>query len=158
MIRIIISIMAMSVMFSAAVGKEAESTITDPVLEKRMAALTSELRCLVCQGESLADSHSDFAKDMRSKILTLMQQGKSDKEITDFLVQRYGDFILFRPPLNSTTVLLWFGPLMFLIVGAGVLLFNLVRRRRRAHAAPLSPEELARVNALLSEQSGDSKA
>ena len=108
---------AFLLMSTAVVAKEAESVISDPVLEARMASLTSELRCLVCQGESLYDSHSDFAKDMRAKILGLMEQGMSDDEIRDFLVERYGDFILFRPPLNSTTVLLWFGPVFLLLAG-----------------------------------------
>src|SRR3989304_1335570 len=96
--RIVIPIVIALLMAAAASAKEAEPTIPDPVIQQRMAKLTAELRCLVCQGESLADSSADFARDMRNKIQDLMQQGKSDQEIMDFLVQRYGDFILFRPP------------------------------------------------------------
>lgn len=142
----------------AAIAKEAAPVMGDAVLQERVMKLAGELRCLVCQGESLAESHSDFAADMLRKIRELVEQGKSDQEVKDYLVQRYGDFILYRPPLTSMTVLVWFGPLIFLAVGAGLLIFNLRRRRARITVAPLSAEEQARVKNLLNEGTGDSKA
>jgi len=140
----------------AAGAKEAAPVMGDPVLQERVMKLAGELRCLVCQGESLAESHSDFAADMLRKIRELIEQGKSDQEVKDYLVQRYGDFILYRPPLTSMTALVWFGPLILFVAGAGLLIFNLRRRRTRVTEAPLSEEEQARVKNLLNE--GDSKA
>jgi cytochrome c-type biogenesis protein CcmH len=113
----------------------------------------------VCQGESLAESHSDFAADMLHKIRELVKQGKSDQEIKDYLVQRYGDFILYRPPFTSMTALVWLGPVFLFAAGASLLIVNLRRRRVRvAAAAPLSAEEQARINSLLQEDTGDSQA
>lgn len=121
----------------------------DPVLEKRVMALASELRCLVCQNQTLADSHADLALDLRQSIREQMQRGASDKEIVGFMTARYGDFILYRPPLKASTLLLWFGPFLLLAIGAAVL----VRRiRRRPGAAPeLSEAERARAARLLEE-------
>lgn len=141
---------------------EAKLLGVDPAIEKRVMHLSAELRCLVCQGQSLAESHSDFANDMRDQIRDLMFQGLSDQEVRDWLVQRYGDYILYRPPLKSTTVLLWFGPLLLFVIGASVLIYNLVRRRSRVTDQPLSAEEHARAQALLhtgdKSTAGESKA
>ena len=120
--------------------------------------LAGELRCLVCQGESLAESHSDFAKDMVRKIRELVQQGKTNQEIKDYLVARYGDFILYRPPFSGITAYIWVAPFVLAVLGAGLLIFNIKRRRQRIQVAPLSEEEQARVNSLLKEDTGDSKA
>ena len=141
-----------------AVAKEAEPVMGDPVLQARVMKLGGELRCLVCQGESLAESRSDFAADMLNKIRELMKQGKSDQEIKDYLVERYGDFILYRPPLTSMTALVWFGPLIFFVLGAAMLIINIRRRRTRVVVTPLSAEEQARVKNLLSEDAADNKA
>ncbi len=134
----------------AAAGPRAESVVP-PELEARVLRLTKELRCLVCQGESVADSSSDFAADVRRKVVELMEQGLTDREIKDYLVQRYGEFILFRPPFKATTLFLWVGPILLLLAGGTALLVSIRRRRTRlqAEAAPLSPEEEARVRALL---------
>jgi cytochrome c-type biogenesis protein CcmH len=125
------------------VGKE------DPVLEKRVMALASELRCLVCQNQTLADSHADLALDLRQSIREQMQRGASDKEIVGFMTARYGDFILYRPPLKAATLLLWLGPFLLLALGAVLL----VRRIRRRPGAPpeLSEAERARAARLLEE-------
>jgi cytochrome c-type biogenesis protein CcmH len=125
------------------VGKE------DPVLEKRVMALASELRCLVCQNQTLADSHADLALDLRQSIREQMQRGASDKEIVGFMTARYGDFILYRPPLKAATLLLWLGPFLLLALGAALL----VRRIRRRPGAPpeLSEAERARAARLLEE-------
>lgn len=130
-----------------AVGGEAESLI-DPALEARIRHLEEELRCLVCQGQSIAESDSGFAHDIRAEILTRMREGKSDQEIIDFLVERYGDFILFRPPVKSTTALLWAGPLILLAVGA-VFMVVIILRQRRTPRPELSVEEVRRAESLL---------
>jgi cytochrome c-type biogenesis protein CcmH len=121
----------------------------DPVLEKRVMTLSSELRCLVCQNQTLADSHADLAVDLRNSIREQMQRGASDKEIVAFMTARYGDFVLYRPPLKGGTLLLWFGPFLLLAIGAGVLLRRI--RRRRSAAPQLTEAERARVARLLEE-------
>ena len=99
----------------------------DSALERRVTALSRQLRCLVCQNETLADSQAELAADLRKQIREQMRAGRSDKEITDFLTDRYGDFVLYRPPLKPRTYVLWFGP--FLLLGGG--LFALYRSLKR---------------------------
>jgi len=134
---------------SAAMAKEAAPMAADVEVEKRMVAISEELRCLVCQNESLSGSHAELAQDLRREIRTLIAQGKTDKEILDFMVARYGDFVRYRPPVKSTTWLLWGGP--FLLLGGGVAaLIVFLRRRVKENAAPrLSEEERRRAAALL---------
>jgi cytochrome c-type biogenesis protein CcmH len=103
----------------------------DHAQEVRFQNLTRELRCLVCQNENLADSNADLARDLRHEVFNLMQQGKSDDEIKQYLVDRYSDFVLYDPPVNGSTLLLWFGPLVILLAGAAVVVVT-VRRRGRA--------------------------
>jgi len=141
-----------------AIAKEAEPVMGDEALQERVMTLAGELRCLVCQGESLAESHSDFAKDMLVKIRELIQQGKTNQEVKDYLVARYGDFILYRPPFSGITAYIWVAPFVLAVAGAGLLIFNIRRRRERVKVAPLSEEEQARVNTLLKEDMGESKA
>jgi cytochrome c-type biogenesis protein CcmH len=131
----------------AAVAGEAASLL-DPALEARIKHLESGLRCLVCQGQSIAESDSGFAHDIRTEIVNKMNAGKSDQEIIDFLVQRYGDFILFRPPVKSTTALLWAGPLILLLAG-GTLMVVLILRQRRAPRQELSAEQARQAESLL---------
>jgi cytochrome c-type biogenesis protein CcmH len=136
--------------FTGAVfAKEAAPMAVDVEVEKRMVAISEELRCLVCQNESLAGSHAELAQDLRREIRTLIGQGKTDKEILDFMVARYGDFVRYRPPVKPTTWLLWGGP--FLLLGGGVAaLIVFLRRRTKENAAPqLSEEERRRAAALL---------
>ena len=114
---------------TAAAAKEAAPAAQDPVLEKRVMALAEELRCLVCQNQTLADSNAPLAEDLRNQIRERMREGNSDAQVVDYLVARYGDFVLYRPPLKATTVLLWFGPLLLLAAGFAVLLRRLLRRR-----------------------------
>lgn len=130
---------------------EAAPLAEDPVVEQRLIAISEELRCLVCQNESLAGSRAELALDLRREIRDLIKAGKTDDQIREFMVERYGDFVLYRPPVKATTVALWVGPFVFL--GAG-LVGLLVYLRRRARATPeqakaLTPEELARAEALL---------
>jgi len=112
----------------------------DPAEEARFHALTAELRCVQCQNQSLADSNAQIAHDLRREVLDLMHQGRSDAQIKQFLVERYGEFVLYRPQVESRTWLLWFGPAVLLLGGAGLLLV-LVRRRARALPAATGPEE-----------------
>lgn len=130
---------------------QAESMLVDPEQEARLNDLVYELRCLVCQAESVAESHSDFADDIRHEVARMMKEGRTDQEIKDFLVARYGDFILFRPPMKSTTALLWYGPLLLLLIGAVVLGVIVLRRRRiTAEGENLSEEEQRRAADMLS--------
>jgi cytochrome c-type biogenesis protein CcmH len=129
-------------------AKEAAPAAADPVLEKRVMALAEELRCLVCQNQTLAESNAPLAEDLRNQVRERMRKGESDREVVDFLVERYGDFVLYRPPLKATTVLLWFGPLLLLVGGLAVLLRR-VRRRRAAGEAQLSNADRKRAAELL---------
>ena len=124
----------------------------DPVLEARLQKLAEELRCLVCQNESLAASRADLALDLRREMRTQMRAGKSDREVIDYLVSRYGDFIRYRPPLRADTLLLWFAPAAVLLIAGAALWQSLRRRLATAPAADLSAEDEARANALLGER------
>jgi cytochrome c-type biogenesis protein CcmH len=132
-----------------AAAKEAAPAADDPVLEQRVMRLAQELRCLVCQNESLADSHADLATDLRNQIRDQMKAGRSDQQIKAWLTQRYGDFVLYRTPVKAATVVLWFGPFVLLLGGLGGLLFYLSRRRERVARPGLTSEEQAQAQSLL---------
>ena len=119
----------------------------DPALDKRVAALAHELRCLVCQNQTLADSNAPLAVDLRNQIREQLKAGRSEQDVLDFMVARYGDFVLYRPPFKASTVALWVGPFLLLLLGIAVL----VRRLRRPRVAPrpLSQAERARAAKLL---------
>ena len=123
----------------------------DPALEARVMAISEELRCLVCQNETIAASHADLAIDLRKQIRIKLTQGQSQQQILDFMVERYGDFVLYRPPLKATTVLLWVGPFALLAIAAMVLMLNIRRRRGAEQPKALSPDELLRAQQLLGE-------
>jgi cytochrome c-type biogenesis protein CcmH len=131
---------------------EAQDMAQDPVLEKRMVGLAEKLRCLVCQNESLASSHAELADDLRREVRELMQKGMSDQEIKDYLVARYGDFVLYEPPLKNFTLFLWLGPFVLLLGGMGLLIFKLRGRRKVGDAPNLSPEAQARATTLLNDE------
>lgn len=131
---------------------EAKDLAENPAIEKRMVALAQNLRCLVCQNESLASSHAELAEDLRQEVREMMQKGKSDKEITDYLVARYGDFVLYNPPVQRNTMLLWFGPFVMLLIGAGLLVFQVRKRRKIVQESVLTPEAQQRADALLNEE------
>ena len=118
-----------------------------PETEKRVAALAHELRCLVCQNQTLADSNAPLAVDLRNQIREQLQKGASEREVTDFMVQRYGDFVLYRPPFKASTLLLWTGP--FLLLGFGIFLLVRKLRSSRPQVARLSEAERARAARLL---------
>lgn len=132
---------------------EAQPLAADPVAEKRLIALSEELRCLVCQNQSIADSHADLASDLKREIRAMIQAGKSDKEIVDFMVTRYGDFVLYKPPVKATTLFLWAGPLLFMLIGLIALVRYLRRRAGQplADDAPLSEAEAQRAAELLND-------
>ena len=111
-------------------AKEAAPEAADPALEARMVRIASELRCLVCQNQTIADSNAALAVDLRREARALLKQGKSDDEVVAYMTARYGDFVLYRPPLKATTMLLWFGPAVMLLGGAAVLIVVLRRRGR----------------------------
>ena len=119
-----------------------------PAQEQRYKDLIDELRCLVCQNQNLADSDAELAQDLRRKTYEMVEAGKGDQEILDYMVQRYGDFVLYRPPLKGTTVALWVGPFLILAVGVGVLI-RVITRRRAETLETDDAAALARVERLL---------
>jgi cytochrome c-type biogenesis protein CcmH len=106
---------------------EAKPLVEDPVLEARLKAMSHELRCLVCQNQTLSDSTAPLAEDLRKEIRAQMREGKTDQEVIDYLVARYGDFVRYRPPVNNSTALLWFGPFLILIIG-GFVLYRVLKK------------------------------
>lgn len=118
-----------------------------PAQEEEYQTLIRELRCTVCQNQSLVDSNAGLARDLRSNIYQMIRAGRDQAEITDFMVSRYGDFVLYRPPVQPNTYLLWFGPFLFLLLGVLVLVAVIGRQRRRAETG-LTPTERARLDEL----------
>ncbi len=130
-------------------AKEAPPASDDPVLEARVMKLASVLRCLVCQNQTIAESNADLASDLREQIREQLKAGRSEQQVIDFLVKRYGDFVLYKPPFMATTVLLWTGPFILLVLAAFVMFRQIARRRRRLAEATLSDAERARARDLL---------
>jgi cytochrome c-type biogenesis protein CcmH len=147
--RLFLSLLLLCCIAPVVNAKEAQSSADDPVIEKRLMNLSQELRCLVCQNETLADSRADLAEDLRREIREQMKAGKTDQEIIAFLTQRYGDFVLYRPPVKPTTYLLWFGPFVLLLVGLAILFRYVKQRRDSINDQPLTKDEHARVAELL---------
>jgi cytochrome c-type biogenesis protein CcmH len=135
-------------LFGATLAKEAQSN-EDPKIEQRMKLLTEQLRCMVCQNETLDASRADLAENLRKEIREQIKAGKSDQEIIAFLTQRYGDYVLYNPPVKKTTYLLWFGPFVLLIGGTAVLYRYLRNRRELIKESPLSAEERKRAEEIL---------
>jgi cytochrome c-type biogenesis protein CcmH len=131
-----------------AMAADAVPTEMDPVKAARAVKLAEQLRCLVCQNQSIAESNAELANDLRGQIREQIAAGKSDDEIRTYMVQRYGDFVLYQPPLKTTTVLLWAGPALLLVAGVFVLARN-VRRRQQTADVALTADERARAEALL---------
>jgi cytochrome c-type biogenesis protein CcmH len=140
--------------FAGSIPAKEASPNEDPQIEQRMKALTEQLRCLVCQNETLADSRADLAEDLRREIREQMKAGKSDQEIIAFLTDRYGDFVLYNPPVKRITYLLWFGPFILLIAGTAVLYRYLKRRRELISDQPLSADERKRAAEILRNEIG----
>jgi cytochrome c-type biogenesis protein CcmH len=148
MTRVLFFILFILCIAGPAIAKEAQPN-EDPQIEQRMKNLTEQLRCLVCQNETLADSRADLAEDLRKQIREQMKAGKSDQQIIAFLTERYGDFVLYKPPVKATTYLLWFGPFVLLIAGTGVLYRYVKSRRKLIQEKPLSAEDRKRAEEIL---------
>ncbi len=144
---------------ASVVAMEAKPMAKDTVLEEKVMEISFELRCLVCQNQTIADSDAELAVDLRNQVREMIVAGKTEEEIVDYMVVRYGDFILYRPPVQPTTYLLWFGPFILFAVGLGVLVMNIRARRKisddEAAEERLSSDERARVKSLLKQTSGD---
>ena len=133
-------------------AKEAPPVAADPLLEKRVTALAEELRCLVCQNQTIADSHAELAVDLKNQIREKLKAGMSEAQILDYMVARYGDFVLYRPPVKASTLPLWIGPFALLVAALAGLFYYIVRRRRSTPVQPLSESDEARVRSLLDGQ------
>jgi cytochrome c-type biogenesis protein CcmH len=142
------SLLVLVLLATPAIAVQPEEILKDPVLESRARALSQELRCMVCQNQSIDDSDAPLAKDLRVLVRERLSAGDSDSQVIDFLVARYGEFVLLKPRLSAHTLLLWLAPFAVLLIAA----FGFIAARRRtASAAPdrLTPDEEARINALL---------
>lgn len=151
--RTLIAVLAVLFFVASALAKEAAPLAEDEAVEKRLTNIAEELRCLVCQNESLAGSRADLAEDLRREVRGLIKQGKTDQEVKDFLVSRYGDFVLYQPPVKPTTWLLWGGPFLLLVAGVAALIAYLRRRGGQVHRPELTEEEKKRAEALLKDDS-----
>jgi cytochrome c-type biogenesis protein CcmH len=141
--------LVMAVAVNVAAAKDAVPLADDPVTEQRLIAISEEMRCLVCQNESLAGSRSDLANDLRAEIRILIREGRTDEQIRNFMVDRYGDFVLYRPPVKPITWLLWIGPFIILLAGIIGLIVYLRSRNQSVPSAALSEADNRRIDALL---------
>jgi cytochrome c-type biogenesis protein CcmH len=123
-------------------ANDAAPLAADPALEARMTRIASELRCLVCQNQTIADSNADLAVDLRRQVREMLSKGDDDAKIIEYMTDRYGDFVLYRPPVKATTLLLWFGPGLMLLFGFGALVL-VMRRRARTAAQQFEPDDPA---------------
>lgn len=148
------SLMVLVVSLPVAFAQEALPVGDEPMVQARMMRLATVLRCLVCQNQTIADSHADLAADLRRQIIELIHQGKTDDEIMDYMTARYGDFVLYRPPIKTSTLLLWFGPLLLVAMG-GLTLYRSTQNRQRegADIAALTPEQKSLADQLLNRKS-----
>jgi cytochrome c-type biogenesis protein CcmH len=136
-------------------AQEARPVAEDPALEKKVITLSNELRCLVCQNQTIADSNAELAVDLRNQVRKQLTEGKSDREILDYMVERYGEFVLYRPPLNYKTVLLWAGPFLLLLVAMFILIQQIRIRHKHLATEEFDQTDLSRARKLLEPQSGD---
>lgn len=154
MVRKWILLFVFACLGAQALAADAPPAVPDPALEQRVQALGLELRCLVCQNQSIADSHAELAVDLKNQIREMIRKGMTDKEIKDYMVQRYGDFVLYSPPVKGATWMLWFGPFALLAGGLGFGIFKLRQRRRRIADVSLSKADHEKAAALLAGDSG----
>lgn len=150
LIRTLLAVVVLVPLLAQAGGIEVRQ-FDDPVTERRYQELTATLRCPKCQNQAIGDSDSPIAGDMRERVYLLLQDGRSDKEILDFMVRRFGDYVLYNPRLEGRTLLLWGLPAALVLLGALVVVL-MVRARRRASASRLSAEERARLDALINRE------
>ncbi|KAB7661117.1 cytochrome c-type biogenesis protein CcmH [Sutterella seckii] len=144
-------LLAGPVIEGTAEAREAAPTAFDPVAHKRVVEVSEQLRCLVCQNQSIADSNAELAVDLRNQVIEQVKAGKTNQEIVDYMVERYGDFVLYRPPFKLSTAILWLGPVCLFLVGIIAFYINLRRRKRLVNEAtkPLSAQEKALADELL---------
>jgi cytochrome c-type biogenesis protein CcmH len=129
-LSLLLAVLLATLLGVAAHAKDAEPAAADPAVEARMLRIANELRCLVCQNQTIADSHADLAVDLREQVRTMVRRGDSDAQILRYMTDRYGDFVLYRPPVKSTTWLLWFGPGVLMLGGLATLVVVLRRRQK----------------------------
>ena len=147
-----IAAMLLATVSAAAWGQASEVAKPDPVVEQRLKGLAEELRCLVCQNQTIADSNAPLALDLRNQIRAQVAQGRTDDQIRAYMVERYGDFVLYKPPLKASTLVLWLGPLALLTLGAGIFWTVVARRRPKQTAPGPAPGRRAEIEALLEER------
>jgi cytochrome c-type biogenesis protein CcmH len=136
-------------------AQSAKPVAEDPVLEKKVITLSNELRCLVCQNQTIADSNAELAVDLRNQVRKQLGEGKSDREILDYMVERYGEFVLYRPPLSYKTILLWAGPFALLLIAMFILIQQIRLRHKRLALEEFDQTDLSRARKLLDSSSGD---
>lgn len=154
MICRLVIVMVLLAAVSPALAFRNDQPLEDPALEARAADLFTELRCLVCQNQSIAESDADLARDLRQIVRERLAAGDSDDQVEAYLVARYGDFVLLRPPVKPATYLLWFAPAL-LVIGAGIVVafyFRRIRKRRASAPAGLDADEQARLQAMLDKE------
>lgn len=144
------ALLALNVAFAG----EAAPLAEDPQLEARVLRLAGELRCLVCQNQTIADSHAGLATDLKNQIREQLREGRGEAQVLAYMTERYGDFVLYRPPLKATTVLLWAGPFLLLALGAAVTAIAVRRRFPRVDACEITPQRRDRAAALLDDGKG----
>lgn len=140
-------------------AKEAAPMAADPEVERKTMEISHELRCLVCQNQTIADSNAPLAVDLRREVREMVAQGMDQKEVVEFMENRYGDFVRYMPSFKASTALLWIGPFLLMVGAVAILLFNLAKRRRAVdERSPLSEEEQKRISALLDESAASEKS
>lgn len=149
---------AVALCLAPASAKEAIEVGENPAVEKHMMDLAAELRCLQCQNQTLAESNAPLAVDLRQQIRELIGKGQTDEQIKQYLVARYGDFVLYRPPVKAVTWLLWFGPAMLMIAGLSSLFLVLRRRNRLAEPAPITTDQEALARRLLGDDDNEANS
>lgn len=127
---------------------DVKPTILDPVANKRVAEISAQLRCLVCQNQSIADSNAELAMDLKKQVVKQIAEGKTNQQIIDFMVDRYGDFVLYNPPFKMSTLLLWLGPILFLVLALGGLFYTMAKRKK-LKPVELTEEQKRRAEELL---------
>jgi cytochrome c-type biogenesis protein CcmH len=146
--------LALALLLFAALAKPAlavnpDEVLADPALEARARAISAELRCMVCQNQSIDDSNAELAKDLRVLVRERISAGDSDEQVMDYIVSRYGDFVLLKPRVGTNTILLWGMPIFLLLVGGAVIVQQISRRRRLASVEPLSDDEQKALDEIL---------
>jgi cytochrome c-type biogenesis protein CcmH len=150
----LVCVLALSMRATPVMAAEALPVAEDPQLEARVLRVSEELRCLVCQNQTIADSNADLAKDLRREVRQMLMQGKSEAEVREFMVTRYGDFILYRPPFMWTTLLLWMGPFVLLLAAAWIHRRMVTRRSEALATSALTKTEQQRLQALTGTEPG----